>query len=89
MDAKVFGIGLSRTGTVSLTAALNVLGIDAVHYPNDAATQEELKAGRYRLSVLDRVQALTDIPSRRSTRSSTARTRGASSSSRRARQRPG
>ena len=62
MDAKVFGIGLSRTGTVSLTAALNVLGIEAVHYPNDAETQEELKAGHYRLSVLDRVQALTDIP---------------------------
>ena len=30
---KVFGIGLSRTGTTSLTAALSMLGINVVHYP--------------------------------------------------------
>jgi hypothetical protein len=62
MQAKVFGIGLSRTGTYSLTDALNMLGIPALHFPNDPVTQEELRAGRYRLSVLDEVQALTDIP---------------------------
>lgn len=30
---KIFGIGLSRTGTTSLTGALNLLGFPAIHYP--------------------------------------------------------
>jgi len=34
MKDKVFGIGLSRTGTVSLTAALKRLGYRAKHYPH-------------------------------------------------------
>ena len=33
-EPKVFGIGLTRTGTTSLTAALCKLGIDAVHWTN-------------------------------------------------------
>jgi hypothetical protein len=61
-DAKIFGIGLSRTGTMSLTKALTTLGIKTRHYPNDKTTQNELKAGNYELSVLREVQALTDIP---------------------------
>lgn len=31
--SKVFGIGLSRTGTTSLSEALGILGFSAVHYP--------------------------------------------------------
>ena len=31
-ERKIFGIGLSKTGTSSLTEALNVLGHDAVHW---------------------------------------------------------
>ena len=31
--SKIFGIGLSRTGTTSLTEALQILGFSAVHYP--------------------------------------------------------
>jgi hypothetical protein len=61
-DLRVFGIGLSRTGTTSLTKALTMLGIRAQHYPNDKTTQEELKRGQYNLSVLKDIQALTDIP---------------------------
>jgi hypothetical protein len=61
-DIRIFGIGLSRTGTSSLTKALRILGVETVHYPNDKTTQQELKAGNYNLSVLRRVQALTDIP---------------------------
>jgi hypothetical protein len=61
-NTKIFGIGLSRTGTLSLTNALTILGIEAKHYPNDAQTQEELKRGCYALSLLQTVQALTDIP---------------------------
>ena len=30
---KIFGIGLSRTGTLSLTEALKELGYRTVHYP--------------------------------------------------------
>lgn len=44
---KVFGIGLSRTGTMSLTQALETLGYKTVHYPKD-------------LSVIDKVDAATD-----------------------------
>jgi hypothetical protein len=61
-NIKIFGIGLSRTGTVSLTDALTRLGIAAKHFPEDKLTQDELRRGYYRLSVLDKVQALTDIP---------------------------
>jgi hypothetical protein len=60
--ANIFGIGLSRTGTVSLTRALGQLGIDARHYPNDPVTQKELKQGCYSLSILAEAQALLDIP---------------------------
>lgn len=59
---KIFGIGLSRTGTLTLAKALTILGLDAQHFPDDAGTQEELKAGRYDLSILREKEALTDIP---------------------------
>jgi hypothetical protein len=59
---KIFGIGLSRTGTVSLTKALIQLGINAKHYPRDATTQDELKRGKYALSILEEADALLDIP---------------------------
>lgn len=38
---KVFGIGLSRTGTTSLTRALEILGFSAVHFPT---SMEKIKA---------------------------------------------
>jgi len=34
MAAKVFGVGLSRTGTASLNQALIELGFKSIHYPN-------------------------------------------------------
>ena len=49
---KVFGVGLSRTGTVSLTAALVALGYRAKHFPK--ALEVVLYAERY--------DALTDTP---------------------------
>lgn len=58
---KVFGIGLSRTGTASLNKALNLLSIPAYHFPRDRRTCVELMSGQYRLSVLDRFDAITDI----------------------------
>ncbi len=39
--AKTFGIGLSRTGTTSLTLALEALGLSAVHFPTTMKQIEE------------------------------------------------
>ena len=65
---KVFGIGLSRTGTTSLTEALDLLGYRTVHGPADPVTQLELyqffaaSSERVYLSVLKDHDALTDSP---------------------------
>jgi hypothetical protein len=61
-NVKIFGIGLSKTGTVSLAKALTRLGIKTKHFPDDRATQEELRRGNYNLSILNEFQALVDIP---------------------------
>ncbi|MFF7725345.1 sulfotransferase family protein [Streptomyces sp. NPDC008001] len=58
---KVFGIGLSRTGTLSLTEALHTLGHDVAHYPADPATYATLLAGTARFPLLDRYDGITDI----------------------------
>ena len=57
----MFGIGLSRTGTLSLNVALTILGIKAEHFPHDTVTARELRRGTYDLSILRDTQALTDI----------------------------
>jgi Sulfotransferase domain len=65
---KVFGVGLSRTGTTSLNSALGELGMHSVHFPWDPVTQREIVgflregAERLRLSVLWHCDALTDTP---------------------------
>jgi hypothetical protein len=61
-DQKVFGIGLSKTGTTSLAKALNILGIASVHFPHDDRTFAELQRREYRLSILDEYQGATDTP---------------------------
>jgi hypothetical protein len=61
-DRKVFGLGLSKTGTSSLSEALNLLGIRTVHYPSDESTFDALREGRYRLPILDEYQGAVDIP---------------------------
>jgi hypothetical protein len=38
-ETKVFGIGLSRTGTTSLAQALTLLGIDTAHWTNPLTQQ--------------------------------------------------
>jgi len=49
-NIKIFGIGLSRTGTSSLTYALRILGYKACHFPRDLNTS------------LEEYDALTDTP---------------------------
>ena len=39
--AKTFGIGLSRTGTTSLTLALEALGLSVAHFPTTMKQIEE------------------------------------------------
>jgi hypothetical protein len=58
---KIFGIGLSRTGTKSLTLALNMLGFKVAHYPDDEITLKELMAGKYNFSLLKDFDGITDI----------------------------
>jgi hypothetical protein len=66
--ARIFGLGLTRTGTSSLTRALNLLGYRSLHLPQDDRTKDEVKAflagggDRLRLSVLKKYDALTDTP---------------------------
>ena len=57
-DAKgcVFGIGLSRTGTRSLAAGLEMLGFPCVHYPDPAL----MLCGAY-AEALGPCRAATDI----------------------------
>jgi hypothetical protein len=58
---KVFGLGLSRTGTRSLTAALHLLGWDTIHYPTDRGALEALMRGDVRFPHLERYDGMTDI----------------------------
>lgn len=59
---KIFGIGMPKTGTTSLHAALQILGFRSLHFPHDPVTVAELRAGNYRLSVLNHYDALSDVP---------------------------
>lgn len=59
---KIFGLGLSKTGTTSLNTALNMLDIPSIHGPHDEKTQVEIMSGVRKLSILDRYDAITDIP---------------------------
>ncbi|MEO1040248.1 MAG: sulfotransferase family protein [Pseudomonadota bacterium] len=58
---KVFGLGLSRTGTRSLTSGLQILGYDTSHYPIDEDTYTELAHGQYDLTILKYYDGITDI----------------------------
>jgi len=61
-DVKIFGLGLSKTGTSSLSEALNMMGIKSIHYPFDNNTYNELRSGNYNLSILREYQSIVDIP---------------------------
>ncbi len=58
---KVFGLGLSRTGTRSLTAALHVLGVDTVHYPIDDDSLRAMTSGKLDFELLQSFDGITDI----------------------------
>jgi hypothetical protein len=59
---KIFGLGLSRTGTKSLAEALGKLGFRIAHFPRDRRTCKELFSGQScRFSLLERYDGITDI----------------------------
>lgn len=60
-NRKIFGIGLNRTGTKSLTLALHRLGFKVAHYPDDEVTLKELMTGKYDFSILNDFDGITDI----------------------------
>jgi len=57
---KIFGLGLAKTGTTSLTEALRVLGFDAIHYPNDPVTYSQILNGDFDFNFLRQFDAATD-----------------------------
>ena len=58
---KIFGIGLSKTGTTSLAHALAILGFNAKDYPGlDRYSPGDLKS--IGAGLLDQYDALTDTP---------------------------
>lgn len=59
MTFKIFGIGLSRTGTTSLTRALEILGYRARHFPH---IEPDILSGDYLLPSAASYDALTDLP---------------------------
>jgi len=61
--ARIFGIGLNKTGTISLNAALRHLGIDSVHNTSLCRKiQEEIKSGEFPQSATTH-EAILDFPS--------------------------
>lgn len=60
-EPKVFGIGLSRTGTHSLTVSLHILGYDTVHNPIDEGTLRTLESKDAQFPLLDFYNGITDI----------------------------
>ncbi len=58
---KVFGIGLSRTGTKGLATALDILGVKTMHFPDTRDTFKLLSNGFFRLPILEDYDAITDI----------------------------
>jgi hypothetical protein len=61
MREKVFGIGLSRTGTTSLTEALRILGYKAVHCPLSIVAFNG-KGLKLSTDIVRQFDAFTDSP---------------------------
>jgi hypothetical protein len=62
MRRKVFGIGAHRTGTTSLMAALGIIGYRTSHWHDRDRIYADINSGRYRLSLMECVDAVGDLP---------------------------
>lgn len=61
-SSKIFGIGLSKTGTKSLSKALEILGYKSIHYPNDPVTIQQIANKQFKLSIMEHYDAAIDTP---------------------------
>lgn len=61
---KVLGVGLSRTGTTSLTKAFEILGYNTVHWDQAfvGILRKAATTGSIDLSRYDDIDGLTDVP---------------------------
>lgn len=57
---KVFGIGIGRTATKSLTAALEILGYDCLHWAPDQTTAVEVITGARVSRIVEQKDAVID-----------------------------
>lgn len=69
--SKVFGIGFYKTGTTSLSSALDILGYNVIHgdqrsksiYKDGGITLVRLmKAQNYKWEIFNHFDAFTDVP---------------------------
>lgn len=58
---KIFGVGLSRTGTTSLTRSLSNVGIDIIHYPKKTELFDPKNAGACDIPVIVHYKELDKI----------------------------
>jgi hypothetical protein len=56
---KIFGLGFPKTGTCTLTEALNILGVKTVHYPTSVL--DEIDDGVFEFSVMHEYDGLTNV----------------------------
>ena len=64
LPTRIFGIGLHKTATTSLDAALRILGYDGAHWPSGAWARDvwdEVRAAGYS-QTLERSYAVSDLP---------------------------
>lgn len=57
---KIFGIGIGRTGTKSLTEALRILGYKCIHWSPDKATQREVISGTKISRIVEKRDVIID-----------------------------
>ena len=55
---KIFGVGLTRTGTTSLAVALGQVGYSVIHYPSECALFTGQYIGAFDLPVVIHYKAL-------------------------------
>lgn len=59
---KIFGIGLNRTGTGSLAAALRILGYKVSHWTHHTEICQQLALNRFDFPFLEEYDAVLDLP---------------------------
>lgn len=60
MTEKIFGVGLSRTGTTTLTSMLQTLGYRSVHWPCSESVSQDILSGNLKLKIFDEFDAIID-----------------------------